>query len=232
MCVCLCSVSCAGSYDKTEEARLIEDLYSENFYRFLKPQPLELKKLYNTDPSSLYYIGLALQKAKVGASDKKIYDASARAYFEYAVKNAPMPYKKLADDALYSLLSNEEKLKRLEEKLALPEAIQLDNKLDNQTIRSEIQRLLFLSGNFTRMDQSLPEYLNTQKFDAEIIEGLKNIEKKQNELKDCGDDFFNILKARKLNFESRFEDAWIIFKSLMEIGENPCFEHRIVLSDA
>ncbi|EMB41703.1 transglycosylase SLT domain-containing protein [Treponema denticola] len=232
MCVCLCSVSCAGSYDKTEEARLIEDLYSENFYRFLKPQALELKKLYNTDPSSLYYIGLALQKAKVGASDKKIYDASARAYFEYAVKNAPMPYKKLADDALYSLLSNEEKLKRLEEKLALPEAIQLDNKLDNQTIRSEIQRLLFLSGNFTRMDQSLPDYLNTQKFDAEIIEGLKNIEKKQNELKDCGDDFFNILKARKLNFESQFEDAWIIFKSLMEAGDNPCFEHRIVLSDA
>ena len=78
----------------------------------------------------------------------------------------------------------------------------------------------------------MPEYLNTQKFDAEIIEGLKNIEKKQNELKDCGDDFFNILKARKLNFESRFEDAWIIFKSLMEAGDNPCFEHRIVLSDA
>ena len=231
MCVCLCSVSCAGSYDKTEEARLIEDLYSENFYRFLKPQPLELKKLYNTDPSSLYYIGLALQKAKVGASDKKIYDASARAYFEYAVKNAPMPYKKLADDALYSLLSNEEKLKRLEEKLALPEAIQLDNKLDNQTIREEIQRLLFLSGNFKKMEQPLPEYLNAQKFDAEIIEDLKNIEKNKNELKGCGDDFFNILKARKLTFESQFKDAWIIFKSLMEAEGNPCFEYRMVLSD-
>ena len=217
MCVCLCSVSCAGSYDKTEEARLIEDLYSENFYRFLKPQPLELKKLYNTDPSSLYYIGFALQNAKVRASDKKIYDASARAYFEYAVKNAPMPYKKLADDALYSLLPNEEKLTRLEKKLALPEAIQLDNKLDNQTIREEIQRLLFLSGNFKKMEQPLPEYLNAQKFDAEIIEGLKNIEKNKNELKGCGDDFFNILKARKLNFESRFKDAWIIgWFSLMQ----------------
>ena len=232
MCICLCSVSCAGSYDKTEEARLIEDLYSENFYRFLKPQPLELKKLYNTDPSSLYYIGFALHNAKVRASDKKIYDESARAYFEYAIKNAPMPYKKLADDALYSLLSNEEKLTRLEKKLALPEAIQLDNKLDNQTIREEIQRLLFLSGNFKKMEQSLSDYLNTQKFDAELIEGLKNIEKNKNELKGCGDDFFNILKARKLNFESRFKDAWIIFKSLIEAGDNPCFEHRMVLSDA
>jgi len=232
LCVCLCSVSCAGSYDKTEEARLIEDLYSENFYRFLKPQPLELKKLYNTDPSSLYYIGFALQKARVRASDKKIYDESARAYFEYAIKNTPMPYKKLADDALYSLLPNEEKLKRLEKKLALPEAIQLDNKLDNQAIKEEIQKLLFLSGNFKKMEQSLPDYLNSQKFDAEIIEGLKNIEKNKNELKGCGDDFFNILKARKLNFESRFKDAWIIFKSLMEAEGNPCFEHRMVLSDA
>lgn len=231
MCVCLCSVSCAGSYDKTEEARLIEDLYSENFYRFLKPQPLELKKLYNTDPSSLYYVGFALQNARVRTSDKKIYDTSARAYFEYAVKNAPMPYKKLADDALYSLLSNEEKLKRLEEKLALPDAIQLDNKLDNQTIREEIQRLLFLSGNFKKMEQPLPEYLNAQKFDAEIIEDLKNIEKNKNELKGCGDDFFNILKARKLTFESQFKDAWIIFKSLMEAEGNPCFEYRMVLSD-
>ena len=232
MCVCLCSVSCAGSYDKTEEARLIEDLYSENFYRFLKPQPLELKKLYNTDPSSLYYIGFALQNAKVRASDKKIYDTSARAYFEYAIKNAPMPYKKLADDALYSLLSNEEKLTRLEKKLTLPEAIQLDNKLDNQTIREEIQRLLFLSGNFKKMEQSLSDYLNTQKFDAELIEGLKNIEKNKNELKGCGDDFVNILKARKLTFESRFKDAWSIFKSLIEAEGNPCFEHRMVLSDA
>jgi len=39
-------------------------------------------------------------------------------------------------------------------------------------------------------------------------------------------------KARKLNFESRFKDAWIIFKSLMEAEGNPCFEHRMVLSDA
>ena len=134
MCVCLCSVSCAGSYDKTEEARLIEDLYSENFYRFLKPQPLELKKLYNTDPSSLYYIGFALQNARVRASDKKIYDTSARAYFEYAIKNAPMPYKKLADDALYSLLSNEEKLTRLEKKLVLEESGHAEIKTD-KTIR-------------------------------------------------------------------------------------------------
>ena len=230
MCVCLCSVSCAGSYDKTEEARLIEDLYSENFYRFLKPQPLELKKLYNTDPSSLYYIGFALQKARVRASDKKIYDTSARAYFEYAIKNAPMPYKKLADDALYSLLSNEEKLKKLEEKLALEKSAQPETKTD-KTIMEEIQRLLFLSGNFKRMEQPLPDYLNKQKFDAEIVEGLKNIEKNENELKSCGEDFFNILKARKLTFESQFKDAWIIFKSLMEAGDSPCLEYRMVLSD-
>lgn len=229
--ICLCSVSCAGSYDKTEEARLIEDIYSENFYRFLKPQALELKKLYNTDPSSLYYIGLALQKARVGASDKKIYDASARAYFEYAVKNAPIPYKKLADDALYSLLSNEEKLKKLEAKLTLPEAIQLDNKLDNQTIREEIQRLLFLSGDFKRMEQPLPDYLNMQKFDAEIIEGLKNIEKDRDELKSCGDDFFNICEARKLVFDSAFKDAWSIFKPLIQKENNSHLEYRMVLSD-
>ena len=35
------------------------------FYRFLKPQPLELKKLYNTDPSSLYYIGFSLDRKSV-----------------------------------------------------------------------------------------------------------------------------------------------------------------------
>ncbi|UTY27901.1 flagellar assembly lytic transglycosylase [Treponema putidum] len=229
--LCLCSVSCAGSYDKEEEARLIEDLYSENFYRFLRPQPLELKKLYNTDPSSLYYIGLAVKKASVGASDKKIYDESARAYFEYAVKNVPMPYKKLADDELYSLLSTEEKLKILEKKLALPEAIQLDNKLENQTIREEIQRLLFLSGNFKKMDMSLPEYLSTQKFDAEIIEGLKNLEKNKDELKSCGDDFFNVCQARKLVFDSAFKDAWEIFKPLIQEESNPNLEHRMVLSD-
>ncbi|UTC65028.1 transglycosylase SLT domain-containing protein [Treponema sp. OMZ 788] len=224
-------MSCAGSYDKAEEAELIDALYSENFYRFLKPQPLELKKLYNTDPSSLYYIGLALQKARVRSADKKIYDESARAYFEYAIKNSPMPYKKLADDELYSLLSNEEKIKRLEEKLALPEALRLDAKNDKD-IRAAIQKLLFLSGNFNKMEQPLPDYLNAQKFDSELIEGLKNIEKNKSELKVYGNNFFRILTARKLTFESRFKDAWPIFKDLMEAGEEALFEHRTVLSDA
>nr|WP_253691764.1 MULTISPECIES: lytic transglycosylase domain-containing protein [unclassified Treponema] len=224
-------MSCAGSYDKNEEARLIDDLYSGNFYRFLKPDARELKKLYNTDPSSPYYIGLALKKAAVRPSDKRIYDKSAVTYFEYALKNSPEPYKKLAGNELYSLLSNEEKLKKLEEKLALPEALKLDAKTDEK-IRPEIQRLLFLSGNFKKMEKPLPDYLNTQKFDAEIIEALKNVEKNKAALKSYGDDFFDILRARKLTFESQFKDAWPIFKSLMEKEDSPYFENRLVLSDA
>lgn len=224
-------MSCAGSYDKAEEDRLIDDLYSGNFSRFLNPKGLELKKLYNTDPASFYYIGLTLKKAKVRSDDKRIYEESARAYFEYALEKAPTPYKKLAEDELYDLLSNEEKLKRLEKKLALAETAHEDKSIIEK-LMAEQQRILFLSGNIQKMVQPLPLYLSDQKFEADIIEALKNIEKDKAGLKALyGDVFFDICEARQLVFNSLFKEAWLIFKPLIQNENDPYLEYRMVLSD-
>lgn len=216
---CISNASCAGKYDETEEHALIEALYAGNFLQIQNHNSTALKKLQNTGAGSVYYAGLYLKDSNIWENSK-----TAKRYFEYASKHSPFPYNIFADEEVYELSSNEEKLKIIE---SLLKTENLSSEKKENAIYKRRKLLLLLNRFHEEKDISLSEYYSSIKLDTETVEVFETL-KVQNK-NPALNDFFNLTEIRVLAFKKEYQKAWQLFKPFIENGIYP--KERIILSD-
>jgi len=194
-------------------------MYAGNFSQIQNHSAAALKKLQNTGAGSVYYAGLYLKDSNFWENGK-----TAKLYFKYASKHSPFPYNILAEEEVYELSSNEEKLKIID--VLLKTENLSPEKKENAVYQR--RRLLLLLNRFNEeKDISLSEYCSSIQLDTETAEVLKKL---KNQNKDPTlNDFFNLTEIRVLTFQKQYQKAWQMFKPFIENGAYP--KQRRVLSD-
>lgn len=234
-------LSCSGKYEYSELESLIGKMSAGDFSSFFPLDNYKLKKLLKTDEASLFCLGVHLM-------DSGFYE-EAKCVFSFGVQNCKEPFNIVCERQIYNLYTTEEKLRFMRQRLKLLEKEKKDSKQNSLSapqvlnhlskeshneynekeiffVKEEIQRLLFVSGQFDELENNLPELYASSAITSESLNIYLNLQHSRHYF----EDFYKTMEMRILVFEKKFENAWKKAETLLSSDSSYIFS-RYILSD-
>ena len=190
-------LACQSKYSTSDFAVIIRDAKLNNFSYILPLTDKKMKRLLKTDDAALLCIALYLK-------DAGFYD-DAKTMFKFAGMNCKEPFNTISKEKLYEASDDAERILLLQERLKL-----LEDDEDKQKIEKDIKELLFFTGQFEKLDESVASLFSkrTVNYKTSLLYELLAEDEKD-------EDFHNVMKIRLSVYEKKYNTAYEMAKELL-----------------
>ena len=190
-------LACQSKYSTSDFAVIIRDAKLNNFSYILPLTDKKMKRLLKTDDAALLCIALYLK-------DAGFYD-DAKTMFKFAGVNCKEPFNTISKEKLYEISDDAERILLLQERLKL-----LEDDEDKQKIEKDIKELLFFTGQFEKLDESVASLFSkrTMNYKTSLLYELLAEDEKD-------EDFHNVMKIRLSVYEKKYNTAYEMAKELL-----------------
>jgi transglycosylase, SLT family len=188
---------CQSKYSSSDFVALVRDVKLKDFSTLLPLSDKKMRRILKTNEAALFCIALHLKDGDMLEE--------AKTMLKFASINCKSPFNTISKEKLYEVLTDEERILVLQERLKL-----IEEDEEKKKIEGEIKDLLFFTGQFKKLNETIPTLFSKRAIDnkSSLVYELLS--------EDEGDeDFHNIMKIRLSVYEKKYNTVYENAKELL-----------------